>query len=128
MQNLSGRKISKFPHCESCMTFSPPIFLDCNCDPQGTTEEICNDYSGECICKEGFGGARCDQCKPGYFNFPNCEPCACSEVGSTSEICEVTDGQCPCKRNYGGRQCDVCTPGFYGYPDCLSKCFPNAIV
>jgi hypothetical protein len=45
---------------------------DCNCDPAGTTEEICNKDSGRCMCKPNFTGERCDRCVSGYFGFPNC--------------------------------------------------------
>ena len=73
------------------------------------------------MCKEGFGGDRCDQCLPGFYDFPNCFPCECSDVGSVSEICDVKTGECNCKSNYGDRQCDKCQSGFYSYPDCFSK-------
>ena len=59
------------------------VFPACNCDTQGTVEEICNKETSECLCKEGFNGSpRCDVCETGYFDFPNCSPCECSEVGS----------------------------------------------
>ena len=29
------------------------------------------------MCKEGFGGERCDQCLPGFYDFPNCFACEC---------------------------------------------------
>jgi len=37
----------------------------CDCDPKGTVDEICNKLDGTCLCKEGFGGPRCDRCEPG---------------------------------------------------------------
>ncbi len=37
----------------------------CDCDPKGTTDEVCDKRNGQCLCKEGFGGPRCDRCEPG---------------------------------------------------------------
>lgn len=38
---------------------------------QGTLEEVCDKDSGKCLCKEGFGGPRCDQVNyPFYKNVP----------------------------------------------------------
>jgi laminin alpha 3/5 len=46
----------------------------CNCDVTGTTDEIClKDQGGICICKPNFAGEKCNQCAPGFFNFPTCE-------------------------------------------------------
>ena len=70
------------------------------------------------MCKEGFGGPRCDKCLDGFYDFPNCNPCECSEEGSSSDICDVKNGQCPCKYNYGGRQCSQCSSGYFNYPVC----------
>ena len=36
-------------------------FLACECDQQGTVDEICNPMNGQCICKEGFDGPHCDR-------------------------------------------------------------------
>ena len=82
--------------------------------------------TGQCICKDGFGGARCDECAPGFFKnqylpFFQCQPCGCSEEGSTSEICDNEDGQCLCKENVSGRTCKYCKADHYGYPDCTGK-------
>ena len=79
--------------------------------------------TGQCICKDGFGGSRCDQCAPGLFKnqylpFFACQTCDCSKLGSTSEICNSEDGQCPCKENVAGRVCDECTADHYEYPNC----------
>ena len=43
----------------------------CECDLTGTVDEICQKNSGVCICKPNFTGAKCDQCAPGFYNFPN---------------------------------------------------------
>lgn len=96
------------------------LITDCNCDPRGTIKEICDKENGMCICKPGYGGARCDQCQPGYWGHPDCKPCNCSESGSASSIC-TPNGKCPCLPNFSGRTCDQCSPGYYKYPGCLSK-------
>jgi laminin alpha 3/5 len=45
----------------------------CNCNQQGTTEEICSkDLSGVCLCKPNYTGERCDRCAEGFFG-PQCE-------------------------------------------------------
>lgn len=93
---------------------------DCDCDHQGTEPEICNKQSGQCICREGFGGPRCDRCLPGYFNYPSCQPCNCSSTGSSAITCDNT-GKCNCLINYSGKLCNMCAAGFYNYPECLRK-------
>ena len=87
-------------------------FIDCDCDPQGTTQATCDTETGQCLCKEGFGGPRCDQCSPGYFKskylpFIRHQPCECNEEGSTSNVCNCESGQCPCKENITGRSPDL---------------------
>ena len=82
--------------------------------------------TGQCICKDGYGGSRCDQCLPGFFKNPylpffQCQPCGCSDEGSTSEICDSEDGQCTCNENVSGRTCNECKTNLYGYPDCFGK-------
>ena len=84
--------------------------------------------TGECICKDGFEGSRCDQCSPGFIKKQQwswqkleCQPCGCASEGSTSEICDSVDGQCPCKENVSGRVCNECKPDHYGYPNCSRK-------
>ena len=41
---------------------------------------------GDCICKPGFTGSRCDKCEKGYHNFPYCEPCPCTLAGTMNEV------------------------------------------
>lgn len=99
--------------------FSSP-FSDCNCDLQGTLSEICDKIQGKCLCKEGYGGPRCDQCIKGYYNYPECVPCNCSAQGSSSTHCDTT-GKCPCVNSFAGKQCTQCSAGYFNYPECLRK-------
>ena len=49
------------------------FFAECDCSPDGTNEgETCDSNTGQCSCKEGFGGQNCDECVIGYFGYPNC--------------------------------------------------------
>ena len=65
---------------------------------------------GDCICKTGFSGPRCDQCAKGYHNYPNCSPCPCNLAGTLNGAC---DGECVCKANVEGQRCDKCKSGFF---------------
>ena len=47
----------------------------------GSTPEVCNKDTGLCLCKANFTGQTCEQCAPGFFNHPTCEPCACDPTG-----------------------------------------------
>ena len=57
---------------------------ECECFPQGSTTFQC-DANGDCSCKEGYAGSKCneclpnvigdkcDTCKPNFFNYPSCQ-------------------------------------------------------
>lgn len=98
------------------------LFLDCDCDFQGTLSEVCDKGSeGNCLCKEGYEKPRCDRCLPGYYNYPECIKCNCSTVGSASFACDPTTGKCPCLNNFASKQCSQCSAGYYDYPQCLRE-------
>ena len=51
-----------------------------------------------CRCREGYEGAKCERCAPGWFGHPlsgSCQPCLCDPLGSAADTCDAT-GQCTC--------------------------------
>ncbi|KAK6105271.1 Laminin EGF-like (Domains III and V) family protein [Brugia pahangi] len=116
-------------NCERCMwTYFRPSGVThyredacrpCDCDPIGSEHNNCvrdetsadgDQKPGDCICKPGFGGRRCDVCAPGYRNHPKCEPCPCNRAGSLNfDTCE--EEHCICKANVEGVYCDRCKEG-----------------
>lgn len=52
------------------------IYLECECNVNGSSTLQCNRNNGTCVCLEGIGGARCDECARGYLgSAPNCRFC-----------------------------------------------------
>ena len=61
------------------------FFSECKCNPDGSTTLECGKLNGDCSCKEGFTGLKCDECKPNvigdkcdacqesFFNYPSCQ-------------------------------------------------------
>ncbi|XP_010131481.1 PREDICTED: laminin subunit alpha-3, partial [Buceros rhinoceros silvestris] len=98
----------------------------CNCDAVGSVENTCGP-SGQCLCRSNYAGLRCDQCAPGYYNYPICLSCQCSPDGSQHRTCEPASGQCECQMGITGRQCDRCRSSAYSFPHCEgvnSECDP----
>ena len=71
--------------------------LPCDCESTGVTgaSSSCNATTGQCLCLASRSGRRCDQCKPGYYGYPNCRKCDCNEAGITG--CDPDTGRCICK-------------------------------
>lgn len=60
-----------YPHCQLC-----------RCDLRGATEDICDQSTSRCFCKENVDGDYCDQCKPDAYyleeqNGLGCTKCFC---------------------------------------------------
>nr|XP_026696566.1 laminin subunit alpha-5 isoform X4 [Ciona intestinalis] len=123
------------PACDECQPLThsfDPIqgCLECDCNADGVenvTDRGCDVADGQCNCKETVTGQRCDQCKPGYFGFPNCRKCQCDERGRASDGCNPITGQCLCKPNVAGLQCDRCKDGSFNLngtnPNGCTECF-----
>ncbi|XP_075973420.1 agrin-like isoform X2 [Anticarsia gemmatalis] len=87
----------------------------CGCHRLGSVTEQCDD-TGQCVCRPGVGGLKCDRCEPGYWGLPRigtghtgCIPCGCSAFGSVREDCEQMTGRCVCKPGIQGQKCTVCS-------------------
>ncbi|XP_062305762.1 netrin-3 [Osmerus eperlanus] len=58
-QNGHTRDHSKAPsHPKACQP--------CQCHPMGAVGHWCNQTSGQCLCRDGVTGLRCNRCAPGY--------------------------------------------------------------
>ncbi|KAJ8258866.1 hypothetical protein COCON_G00178780 [Conger conger] len=91
----------------------------CKCNPYGSYGGTCDPASGQCSCKPGVGGQKCDRCEPGFWNFrgivtentSGCTPCHCDALGSVRDDCEQMSGLCSCKAGVKGVKCNLCPDG-----------------
>ena len=82
--------------------------------------------AGQCFCREGWTGRRCDVCSDGwYLTGGECSPCQCSVLGSVSETCDLDSGECECRVGYRGRTCGQCTERKFSFPKCTESCSEN---
>ncbi|KAM9308338.1 laminin subunit alpha-1 [Gastrophryne carolinensis] len=106
----------------------------CECDPFGSVSPVCivddkhakqGSLPGQCHCKEGYTGTRCDQCAFGYKGYPHCVRCNCSLIGSLND--DPCADQCICKEHVEGENCDKCKAGYYNLqeknPEGCTECF-----
>ncbi|XP_066250557.1 laminin subunit alpha isoform X1 [Euwallacea similis] len=104
-----------------CLICACPLPITSNnfafgCDVSSDGEHI------SCQCKEGYIGARCQSCAPGFYGLPElagdyCKPCQCSgNIDSTDPAsCQSTTGKCVhCLNNTFGEACALCAPGYFG--------------
>lgn len=70
----------------------------CQCHPLGAVGRWCNQTSGQCLCREGVTGLRCNRCAPGYKQGKSpLRPCirkSATSVTAYSE-CEKTPSMLP---------------------------------
>ncbi|XP_044207309.1 laminin subunit alpha-5 isoform X2 [Thunnus albacares] len=124
MHNTAG------PHCDIC---APGYYGDainaknctrCSCSPCGT--ESCDPQTGQCRCKPGVTGPRCDRCEDGSFGFDSCSGCRqcdCDASAALVQPCDPRNGQCACQPGVNGPNCRQCAPGYWDYgPNGCKKC------
>ncbi|MBN3322022.1 AGRIN protein, partial [Atractosteus spatula] len=91
----------------------------CLCNSYGSYGGSCDPTTGQCSCKPGVGGPKCDRCEPGFWNFrgivtdnmSGCTPCNCDPTGSVRDDCEQMTGLCSCKTGVTGMKCTLCLDG-----------------
>ncbi|XP_062247965.1 agrin isoform X2 [Platichthys flesus] len=116
--------LSVYGCCSDNMTAASGVGLagcpsTCQCNPYGSYKGTCDPASGQCSCKPGVGGQKCDRCEPGFWNFrgivtenmSGCTPCNCDATGSVRDDCEQMSGLCSCKTGVKGMKCNVCPDG-----------------
>uniref|UniRef100_A0AAR2JSM0 Laminin subunit beta 4 n=1 Tax=Pygocentrus nattereri TaxID=42514 RepID=A0AAR2JSM0_PYGNA len=124
------------PNCQTCRPgyYGNALLRDCRecvCDQLGTELTrcpldgpcFCDAVTGQCPCRAGVVGVRCDQCEDGYWGLQSgCQPCNCNPQHALSNLCDKITGQCPCEQGYGGKQCGECAENHFGNPDiqCIS--------
>ncbi|KAM7405319.1 hypothetical protein PAMP_012591 [Pampus punctatissimus] len=124
MHNTAG------PHCDIC---APGYYGDaitaknctkCSCSPCGT--ESCDPQTGQCRCKPGVTGLRCDRCEDGSFGFDSCtgcRQCDCEASAALVQPCDPQSGQCACQPGVNGPNCKQCAPGHWDYgPNGCKRC------
>lgn len=70
----------------------------------GSVSCVCHPgvFPGQCVCKDGFAGEKCDRCAFGYRDFPSCTRCECSLEGSLNiDPCR----ECICKVRISAPAC-----------------------
>ncbi|XP_030883006.1 agrin isoform X4 [Leptonychotes weddellii] len=91
----------------------------CHCNPHGSYSGTCDPATGQCSCRPGVGGLKCDRCEPGFWNFrgivtdgrSGCTPCSCDPRGAVRDDCEQMTGLCSCKPGVAGPKCGQCPEG-----------------
>ncbi|KAM4602923.1 usherin [Polymixia lowei] len=91
--------------------------VPCDCDPLGSLSPFCEPQGGQCECRAGVGGRRCDSCGRGSYGLGLggfCVPCNCSNEGTIEGTeCDPHTGQCVCKEHVEGLRCDSCHHGYH---------------
>ncbi|KAM5145694.1 netrin-G2 isoform 1-T1 [Mantella aurantiaca] len=79
------------------------VCIQCNCNQHGSEHERCNE-TGDCVCRPGATGTKCDECLLGYHWKQGCHPNVCDDE---LLICQ-NGGTC-----HQGQRC-ICPSGFKG--------------
>ncbi|KAA0189501.1 Laminin beta chain, partial [Fasciolopsis buskii] len=92
----------------------------CSCNITGSYTDVCDKATGQCPCKPGVVGRRCDQCALYHYDFSanGCKNCSCDPQGSVTLQCNLATSLCDCRPGIMGKHCDICKPGSWDFPVC----------
>ncbi|XP_008144236.2 laminin subunit beta-3 [Eptesicus fuscus] len=124
------------PKCDQCAPYHWKLASGrgcepCACDPNNSLSPQCNPFTGQCPCREGFGGLMCNaaairQCPDQTYGdvAGGCRACDCDFRGTEGPGCDKASGRCLCRPGLTGPRCDQCQRGYCDrYPLCVS-CHP----
>ncbi|NXE92810.1 LAMB3 protein, partial [Menura novaehollandiae] len=103
----------------------------CACHPRGSRSPHCNQFTGQCPCREGFTGQTCSAmgeqlCPPRHYRDARggCTECDCDFQGTEDVGCDRATGRCLCRPGVTGPRCEQCQRGHCStYPGC-ELCHP----
>ena len=91
----------------------------------GSFNLSCDSVSGQCFCRPGVQGLKCDQCKPLFYGFSDegCKKCDCDPFGTQFNDLQCDDfGKCNCRENFAGLKCNKCDENRYNFTSGCLKC------
>ena len=93
-------RLAKVTTCKNKTSACKP----CNCNPNGSKSLRCKDWTGNCSCKSGFYGKRCQNRDCSFeWKYSQCSK-SCGEVGTKSGTLKIINNkegagkQCPSKK------------------------------
>ncbi|NWV62794.1 LAMB3 protein, partial [Malurus elegans] len=103
----------------------------CACHPRGSRSPQCNQFTGQCPCRDGFTGQTCSAlgqqlCPPRHYRDARgqCTECDCDFQGTEEQGCDQATGRCQCRAGVTGPRCEQCQRGHCSsYPAC-ELCHP----
>uniref|UniRef100_A0A8D2DLV8 Laminin subunit beta-3 n=1 Tax=Sciurus vulgaris TaxID=55149 RepID=A0A8D2DLV8_SCIVU len=125
------------PKCDQCAPYHWKLASGrgcepCACDPHNSLSPQCNQFTGQCPCREGFSDLQCSaaaairQCPDRTHGdvATGCRACDCDFRGTENLGCDKVSGRCLCRPGLTGRRCDQCQRGYCDrYPVCVA-CHP----
>ena len=99
---------------------------ECRCNPLGSFNLSCDALNGQCYCRPGVQGLKCDSCQALHFGFSEdgCKKCECDPFGTSMHSGMQCDdfGKCACKQNFAGLKCNKCAENRYNYTSGCLEC------
>ncbi|XP_067414925.1 LOW QUALITY PROTEIN: laminin subunit beta-3 [Emydura macquarii macquarii] len=103
----------------------------CSCDPRNSLSPQCNQFTGQCQCREGFAGRTCSAaqlrvCPDGSYGDvrTGCRECDCNFQGTEVMGCDKATGRCLCRPGFTGPRCSQCQRGYCSNTPHCEACHP----